>query len=122
MIRGGSLLEHFEEDAIRDPEVLSLVEKIDVVPAAELDARGHQAVDVRVVTKDGREHVRKTDVAPGFPESPLSKEEHLRRFRDCVAFAPTPMSAEKVDGLMAAVARIEELEDVRRILPLLTRD
>jgi hypothetical protein len=32
------------------------------------------------------------------------------------------MSAEKVDGLMAAVARIEELEDVRRILPLLTRD
>lgn len=122
LIRGGSLLEHFEEDAIRDPEVLSLVEKIDVVPAAELDARGHQAVDVRVVTKDGREHVRKTDVAPGFPESPLSKEEHLRRFRDCVAFAPTPMSAEKVDGLMAAVARIEELEDVRRILPLLTRD
>ena len=122
LVRGSSRLEHFEEDAIRDPEVLRLAERIDVRPAAELDARGHQAVDLYLVTKDGREHVRRTDVVPGFPECPLSKEEHLRRFRDCIAFSPVPMAADKVDALMDAVAHVDALGDIREMLPLLMRD
>ena len=50
---------------------------------------------MRVLTKDSREFVRSTDVAPGFPESPLTKEEHLRRLRDCLEFATTPVAAHR---------------------------
>ena len=101
LVRKGSTLAHFEADAISDPEVLALVERIEAVADPALDARGHTAMDMRVVTKDGREYFRQTDVAPGFPEKPLTKEEHLRRFRDCVAFAANPPAAGRVDEIIA---------------------
>ena len=112
-------LAHFEEDAIRDPRVLRLAERVEVVPDAALDARGHTAVDMRVWTKDSREYLRRTDVAPGFPQKPLTEEEHLRRFLDCVEFAENPMGAERVTAVIDWVAGLEEEEDVRRLVPML---
>jgi 2-methylcitrate dehydratase PrpD len=120
--RKSSTLAHFEVDAIQDPRVLRLVDKIEVFPDVALDARGHTAVDMRVVTKDSRAFLRKTDVAPGFPECPLSKEEHLQRFAACLEFAPRPMPSEKVAGIVATVGRLEEVEDVRELVPLLVRE
>jgi 2-methylcitrate dehydratase PrpD len=122
LVRRASRLAHFEEAAIRDSNVLQLTERIDVRPDAALDARGHTAVDMRVLTKDSREYLRQTDVAPGFPECPLSKEEHLQRFWDCLEFAEHPHPAEKATGIVALVAGMEDVPDVRRLLPLMTRD
>jgi 2-methylcitrate dehydratase PrpD len=117
--RGASRLGHFQEDAITNPAVLRLAEKIEVIPDAALNARGHTAVDMRIVTKDSEIYMRSTDVAPGFPESPLTKEEHLQRFRDCVEFAERPLPAAKTVGLIESVAGLEQLQDVRDLLPLL---
>jgi 2-methylcitrate dehydratase PrpD len=119
LVRKGSALAHFEADAIRDSEVLTLVERIEAVADPALDARGHTAVDMLVATKNGREYFRQTDVAPGFPEKPLTKEEHLRRFRDCVAFAADPPAAGKVAEIIAAVESIERSDDVRELVGLL---
>jgi hypothetical protein len=74
---------------------------------------------MRVLTKDRREYVRSTDVAPGFPENPLTKEEHVRRFADCVEFAATPPHSENVAGITESIARLEEMPDVRELVPLL---
>lgn len=119
LVRKASRLAHFEEDAIKDPDVLRLVERIEVVPDVALDARGHTAVDMRILTKDSREYLRATDVAPGFPQNPLTKEEHLRRFLDCIEFATKPVAAEKVTGIIESVAHLEQVQDVRDLLPLL---
>ena len=119
LCRRGSMLAHFEVGAINDPEVLRLADRIEVFPDAALDARGHTALDMRVRLTDSRVFLRKTDVAPGFPECPLSKEEHLRRFSDCLEFAERPLPAQQVSALVALVGRLEEAEDVRELLPLL---
>jgi 2-methylcitrate dehydratase PrpD len=119
LARKASQLAHFEEEAIKDPGVLRLVEKIEVVPDAALDARGHTAVDMRVLTKDSREYLRATDVAPGFPQSPLTKEEHLQRFLDRAQFATEPLAADKVTGIIDGVAHLEQVQDVRDLLQLL---
>ena len=121
LLRKASTLAHFEAGAIDDPEVLRLAERIEVFPDAALDVRGHTALDMRVVLADSRVVLRKTDVAPGFPESPLSKDEHLRRFNDCLEFAERPMPAEKVAALIDWIGRLDEAEDVRDLLPLLVR-
>jgi 2-methylcitrate dehydratase PrpD len=117
--RKASRLAHFEEDAIRDPDVLRLAAKIEVMPDAGLDARGHTAVDIRVLTKDSREFSRSTDVAPGFPERPLTEQEHLRRFYDCIEFAPKPMDGKRARAIVDWIARLEEVQDVREVVPLL---
>jgi 2-methylcitrate dehydratase PrpD len=122
LTRKASRLDHFEVDAIIDPAVLRLAKKIEVIPDPALDARGHTAVDMRIWTKDSREYVRGTDIAPGFPESPLTKEEHLSRFRDCIGFATQPVAEEKVAGIIDWVAALEEADDIHGLAPLLLQE
>ncbi len=120
LVRKGSKLTHFEAEAVSDPQVLHLVEKIDVVPDSALDERGHTALDMRIVTLDGKEYMRKADLAPGFPGMPLSREEHLQRFRDCAAFAPGTFADERLGEIVDAIQGLEAMSDVRELVRLLT--
>lgn len=120
LVRKGSTLAHFEADAVGDPAVLRLVEKIDAVPDATLDARGHSAVDMCVMTKGGKEYLRKLDVAPGFPGNPLTKNDQLRRFWDCLAFGDSAMmDGDRGAEILRVVERLDEMEDVRALISLL---
>jgi 2-methylcitrate dehydratase PrpD len=119
LLRKESKLAHFEADAIKDPFVLDLVDRIEVVPDAAMDVRGHTALDMRVLTKDGREYLRSTDAAPGTPQRPLTQEEHLQRIRDLLAFTAKPPAEETVAELMAAVEHLEEMKDIRILVSLL---
>jgi 2-methylcitrate dehydratase PrpD len=92
---------------------------VDVVVDAAMVLRGHTPVDMTVYLKDGREFFRQIDIAPGFPGNPLNKEEQEARFRDCIAYAKKPLPKEKVEGIVESVARIDELSDVRSLIPLL---
>jgi 2-methylcitrate dehydratase PrpD len=74
LLRGSSKLAHFEEEAIRDPRLLDLARRVDVVMDPAMEIRGHTPVDMTVHTKDGREFFRQIDIAPGFPGNPLAKE------------------------------------------------
>jgi 2-methylcitrate dehydratase PrpD len=119
LVRRASRLSHFEEKAITDPDVLRLVEKVKVVPDTALDTRGHTAVDMRVLTKASREFLCSTDIAPGFPERPLTADEHLQRFADCIEFAAKPPGKQQVANLVESIARLEEMADIRELVPLL---
>jgi hypothetical protein len=74
---------------------------------------------MRVLTKDGKEYLAQTDVAPGFPECPLTREEHLGRFQECVRFAAEPFPENRVDKIIDAVEHLEEMKDVRSLIALL---
>ncbi|MGE5839064.1 MAG: MmgE/PrpD family protein [Deltaproteobacteria bacterium] len=119
LVRGSSKLAHFEEEEIRNPQVLDLARRVDVVVDPAMELRGHTPVDMTVCMKDGREIFRQIDIAPGFPGNPLTKEEQEARFRDCMAYAKKPLLKEKVEGIVENVARIDQLSDVRALIPLL---
>ena len=119
LIRKGSKLAHFEEEAIRDSDVLELTKKVEVISDVAMEKRGHTPLDMRVITKDGKQYLKKIDFVPGFPEKPLTKEEHLQRFRDCIDFAAKPLPEEKIKDLVDAVNSLEEMDDIRGIIPLL---
>mgnify|MGYP001113759210 CR=1 FL=1 len=119
LLRGSSKLAHFEEEAIRDPRVLELARRVDVVVDPAMELRGHTPVDMTVTLKDGRELFRQIDIAPGFPGNPLTKEEQEARFRDCIAYAKKPLPKEKVEWIVERVARIDNLSDIRILIPLL---
>jgi 2-methylcitrate dehydratase PrpD len=119
LIRKSSKLAHFEEAAIRDPEVLTVVEKIEVISDPAMEQRGHTALDMRVVTKNGKEYPKKIDFVPGFPERPLTEEEHVKRFSDCIGFAAIPIFEERADDIIRSVNQLEAINDVRSLIPLL---
>lgn len=120
LLMGASRLEHFEENRIRQGKAAELSKRIEVVPEKALDQRGHTAMDMRVRTKDGREFLRRLDVAPGFPGNPLSAEDHERRFRDCLAFAKKPIDARRAARISSMIEDLENVEDVRTFVRLLT--
>lgn len=121
LLRTSATLAHFEPATIGDPAVLELVEKIDVIADAGLDARGHTAAEVRMKTKGGEEYVGAMDAAPGTPGNPLTKAEHVQRFWDCLAFAGNPIfGAERGEQIVEMVERLEAMEDVRPLVAALT--
>jgi 2-methylcitrate dehydratase PrpD len=121
LLRGASRLEHFEEAQIREGKAAELSQRILVIPDKALEKRGHTPMDMRVLTRDGREFERKIDIGPGFPGNPLTKEDHEKRFQDCLAFAKKPISRENAAKITSMIEDLESVEDIRALIPLLVR-
>ena len=121
IVRRSSKLTHFRPDQVADPRLHALIERVKVVSDPLLDARGHTAVDVKLRTSDGKEHLRQLDIAPGYPGNELSDAQQLARFRDCMAYAARPLPAEQVGCFIATIDDIAALPDARGLIDLLIR-
>jgi 2-methylcitrate dehydratase PrpD len=119
LIRKSSKLEHFDEPTIGDPKIMELIEKIHISAAPDLEERGHTAVDMSVTTRDGTVYHKSVDIARGFPGNPLTKEEHNERFQGCTSYGEKPIPKENIEKVASLVDRLEEVKDVRTLIPLL---
>ena len=119
LMRKSSKLSHFEEDSVKDPGIAALVERINVIEEKALEARGHTPLDMRVVTRSGKEYFRTMDIAPGFPGNELTREDHEERFWDCIDFAAKPIDRQNAEKIIDLVGKIEAIDDIRILIPLL---
>jgi 2-methylcitrate dehydratase PrpD len=127
LYRRASRLEHFQAEAIADPAVLALLQKVSVSADPAMEARGHSAVDLRLVSKDGREASRSYDVSPGFPGRGLSAQEHRLRFADCLSYASRQHEAQllleptlclaPLPSPAAVYERVQALQELADVLP-----
>ncbi|MCW5633868.1 MAG: MmgE/PrpD family protein [Rubrivivax sp.] len=111
LVRGSSQLAHFTPEAVADAAVQAMVGRVQVIGDAALDARGHTAVDVALVARDGRRRELSLDIAPGFPGNPLGEAEHQRRFDDCMAYAPWPLAPAAARALREGIDALGGLDD-----------
>jgi 2-methylcitrate dehydratase PrpD len=119
LLRRSSKLVHFEEDQVRDPRIAALTKRVNVIADKGLEARGHTPLDMRVVTRSGKEYLRRLDIAPGFPGNALTKKDHEQRFWGCIDFAGKPITRESAERIVSLVNGIEMLNDIRVLIPLL---
>ncbi len=119
LIRKSAKLHHFEESSVREPDIMPLAQKVRVISDPALDKRGHTALDMQVFTTNGNTYLKKMDIAPGFPGNPLTQAEHEERFRDCINFAARPIERPSAEEIISLVARLEDLEDIRTLIPLI---
>ena len=123
LLRKSSRLRHFDEADIRDPRIMELAKIVHVSPEHSLDdpASGRFSIGtrVRLSTRTGEVFDRAAGVPRGHPENPLTREEHLQRFRDCIDYAGNPLPPENIEKILAVVARLEETENVLDLIPLL---
>ena len=122
LMRKGAKLEHFDEDTIKEPVMLEIARRIRVSEDAALDKRGLTAVDMRVNTRDGKSYSKSIDVAIGFPGKPLTQQDHANRFLACIDYAGDGFSKEKTYELVTSVEKLEEMEDVCSLIPLLLHE
>ncbi len=119
LVRRSSKLQHFAPAQVRDPVLHEMISRIRVAADAQLDARGHAAVDLVLTTTDGTEHTRQLDIPPGFPGAELTEAQHLARFHDCLAYAPHPPTEAQSGRFLQLLDALPAMDDVRGLLPLL---
>jgi 2-methylcitrate dehydratase PrpD len=118
LLRKSSKIEHFEEPLIADPSIMDIVQKIKIEADPTLDERDETAVEMEVLTKSGDKYRKRIDIAAGFAERPLTREEVLERFWNCIDYAKKPLSKKKLEKLVSSINQLEEVEDIRSLIPL----
>ncbi len=116
LVRGRAGLEEFSEEAIRDPQVLSLAGKVRYELDPTIDYPRHFSGHVKIRLKSG-DILEENQAHPrGGLEGPLPPEEIEEKFR---ANAGLALAQEKVEKIIAAVKGLEDLPSIRSLADLL---
>lgn len=122
LLRRSSAIIHFDEDYVRDPGIMALVEKIYVTPDAAIE--GHKQgsslrADMDVTTDAGNVHHISIPIPSGFPGNPMSKERIAERFKEAAHYGGKPVPETNLEEIVVFVDRLEQREEVRDLIPLM---
>jgi 2-methylcitrate dehydratase PrpD len=118
LIYGGVEFEFFKDEAIKDPDTLSLMQKIklDAIPREDLIGPfGFQEVILKM--KDGNTYACKVEHPKGEPQNPQSLEELEAKFRKCALYAHYEEPA--ISRIRDVVADLENIKDITELTKLL---
>lgn len=123
LLRKSSKLPHFDESYIRDPKIRQLIKNIHISADPTLDDPERFVFSigahVKVTTKKGDIYNKSVNIPRGLPGNPLTKEEHMERFQDCVNYSDKPLPKGNTEKIISMVDRLEETKDIRTLIPLL---
>jgi 2-methylcitrate dehydratase PrpD len=108
-----------DNERMKDPAVLKLRAKVQLVTDPELDRLLPKRVSIVEVTlTDGTKLSERVDAVRGTSENPMNREEILVKCRDLIA---PVLGAEQCDSLIEKILRLENLKNIRELRPLLQR-
>jgi len=93
-------LSSYQQSAIRDPAVVALATKIRVVDDSEIEPNAIEPARVTITLNDGRTIEVTSDTIKGSPQEPLSADELIAKFSNCLDY-----------GLGAPRAEADQLAD-----------
>lgn len=110
LVKGKAGLPDFNEDTLRDPEIRSLMQRVELT----LDPQVNNAYpekwgsNMEVETVQGDIFRLSTDYPKGDPENPVSVEELVVKFKELTASLPQP----EVDRYIDMILNLESLSDM----------
>lgn len=110
LLRGHVGLIDMTEEAIRDPEIDALIQKIEL----REHMRADMSVDVAVKMLDGTEFTKSAD---GRSHGLLGRDDIKAKFMTQVEFSQT-VPPKRAETLISLLERLEEIEDIRRVVEL----
>lgn len=111
-------LNEFRDEVVRRPEVQAMIRRVNFGVNQEAEKAGYNKMTtiVTVHMKGGQTFSGRADFAKGSPADPMTFDEVAAKFEDCARFAKWP--AKKADAIIAAVRKLEDVEDVRTLTTL----
>ncbi len=106
-------------DRLSDPLIRRHAAKVSIAVNDTPDPNAFSPQTVTVRLKDGRVLSRTVAELPGSPASPLTRSQHLRKFRSCVEHGAEGWDAERTEQVIDLVDNLESLEDVTELTDLL---
>ena len=111
--------EDFAAEARGDPVSQALARRIELEVAPNDDANALTPVAVEVVLSTGARHAITLDTVTGNPAKPLSRAEHLAKFRRNAAAAARPLPGRAVETLIERIDALEAVADVTELVDLM---
>jgi len=119
-LKGEVFLPDFVGEALTDPQVHELAQKIRVVRnAAVQDENAMVPLRLHVRLHRGQLYTCQVDTVLGSAAKPLRHEEHLRKFRRCWQHGGQHLPAGNAELLLDMVEHLEDVEDVSALCRLL---
>lgn len=119
LVDGAVRLGHFEDAAVDDDHVRSVMSRVTVrgYPEGHVDAGNQWGAEVAVTTKDGRYLMRRVEnmVCRG-PGNAMSEDEMFEKFSDC---AMRSLAKSQLEPLFTQLLAIEKISDMNRLSELL---
>ena len=120
VLRSGALgLADFTTDAYRDAPTQDLARRITLAVRDTGDPNALTPVEVEIHLRDGTRQAMSIETVYGNPAKPLSRADHLAKFRSNCAAAARPLPSANVERLIEQIDRLEEIVDVTQIVDLL---
>ncbi len=116
LLKGQPLLEQFHAEAIADPEVRAVMERVRVFGGETSTNLSPFPASVTVEVEDGRRLQQQVDFARGGPELPLDLEELEAKFLYCARHVMTP---DHIQGTIEQFRDIENIPDVSGLSSIL---
>ncbi|OGA06410.1 MAG: hypothetical protein A2W68_15725 [Betaproteobacteria bacterium RIFCSPLOWO2_02_64_14] len=119
LVNGKVVLEHFDEDAWRDPMMRALLPRVHAAPYTKelFDPEDPFDAEVSVTLTDGRSFTAHVDRPPGrTSEIPIPPENIRAKFEDCASRVLPPKA---VAAVTRAIEAFEEVQSVREFTKLL---
>jgi 2-methylcitrate dehydratase len=114
LLYGEVWLHHYEPDRIRDPNVLSLMKKMEVRVDPDIDRMYPEAIPNKVVVKlvDGREVEARVDYPKGHPKNPMTWQDIEEKF---TRLAKPYLTQDRIREIIKLVKELDVLDNVRKL-------
>ncbi len=116
LLRGGVDVPDFRGDRLADPRTHELAARVEVASDGNPDENALVPQTVLVELAGGRRHEVRLDQVLGHPERPLSRAQHLDKFRRCWGYGATPLPREAGERLIDLVDRLDTVADARDLV------
>jgi len=116
LVHGTVKLADFTPDGLQDAAALAVADRT----SCRLDDSITGAT-VRVFNADGQIHQAEVQIPLGHKSRPVSRAVLVEKFRDCCSHAAQRMRPESIDEILVRIDDLAELDDVSRIVRLISR-
>lgn len=118
IIDGNITFDTFTEEAVRNPQALQLLERIDmkVDPKLLAGTDGSRPAIVTIKLTNGQTQTLEQKFAKGSPEVPMTSEELVGKFRACTKGV---ISAAATDRALDYLGKLETMNNIRPLVKVL---
>ncbi len=123
LLRGTVGLADFTEDDLSSEDIRALAARISVVENRVSDPAAFTPQTATATLKDGSELTAHADRLFGSPAAPLTREQHLAKFRDCAGFGLRGVKAQGIaERLIGLTDGLDALSDCAELFALAAGD
>jgi 2-methylcitrate dehydratase PrpD len=110
----------FTPKGLKDPVTLAIAQKVVPRYDPQLNVPGIPPAIVEIKTRSGETYSARVDFPYGHPKNPVTMDDLVKKFRDCVSYSARPISSRRVEQAIESILSLEESDNVSHLIQFFT--